>query len=931
MNKLRFKIIAVAFSAFTWAYILPNNKACSFTVKIDFIRNQILGCGAHLKVGTSEFDILYRFSIDGGHHYQDDPNFFFDADRLPATINIFAKNRITGEACAYPQNPVTINKGAIQIQSITWDSIICNGNTTTVTVKAVAYDVLGVLIPLQYNIDGGAYQSSNTFSHVSGGNHTICVSYERLLHERCTVCQSITIPQPSQITITTSYEPITCNGDLTTVTVTAHGGVAPYQYNLDGSPFSPSNIFTGVAAGNHAIGVRDSLGCVKYFPVTIAEPTKVTFTVTTTPVSCFGFSDGSIKINAAGGVPPYRAIINGEVSAPFDQTFTKNNLPAGTYIIEVRDHNGCSAQAPYTAIIGTPTEVAFTAVPVPVSCFGHSDGSITITASGGTPPYKAIINGQEYGPFNPTFTKNDLPVGSYTIAVQDYAGCSSVSETVEITQPTEIKIYASATQVSCMGAHDGTITVKAVGGTPPYLYSIDGIIYSPENTFNHLAAGRYTVYVKDSHNCIATSSVLVPLYKLAFMSSLSHGAPVQSVAWLCDDNCPILAAIGGYKALNAHCSYTSIRAYTFDQSKESLNEITIDMPLPSDYIYSVDWCCINGIPFLAVAGCPDIYGNSVWIYRFDASYNQMIFVQSFKHNGIIFSVKWLCDECILAYDSRYLAIGGEPVDGIDTRLLSFSPDGTLTSVADASHGATVYTVDWCTLNQQCPLLITGGQTTINYNMPLNIRMYAVSCSGIMTLITSSYFEGKTVRSIAAQCARGAMCKAVAYVLVTGDPIPDGPHKTSNAILYYFNHRTAHLFPLAYIQQQEKVFASMWITGFDCPILALGSSCEMNGLCNPNIGLYSIECDKVPQLIQTGKKKHDDNITSLASCKIGKFSYILAGSERANWQPNQQLDPLCSLHLFDKEVALFKGNFCTPCQQSCTPTPICDRTAKELNP
>ena len=307
----------------------------------------------------------------------------------------------------------------------------------------------------------------------------------------------------------------------------------------------------------------------------------------------------------------------------------------------------------------------------------------------------------------------------------------------------------------------------------------------------------------------------------------------------------------------------------------------------------------------------------------------MIFVQSFKHPGTIYALKWLSNDCGLNPDSRYLAIGGEPVDNIDTQLLIFNTAGTLDSVFDQSHGATVYAVDWCVINPQCPLLITGGKTAIVCNKPVNIRIYAVSCSGIMNLITSSYFEGGTVRSIATRCNGDNTCKIPSYILVAGDQVPDGTYATPNAILYYFNVRMQQLIPLAYVQQQEKVFATQWIPGYACTILALGSGCGLNELCTPNIGLYSLECNKVPQLVQTGEKNHDINITSLASCKIGNASYILAGSEPANWQPAQELDPLCALQLLGKEIALFKANFCVVNQQPCTPTPICDRNVSIL--
>jgi hypothetical protein len=66
----------------------------------------------------------------------------------------------------------------------------------------------------------------------------------------------------------------------------------------------------------------------------------------------------------------------------------------------------------------------------------------------------------------------------------------------------------SASPASC-GLSDGTITATATGGTLPLQYSKNGTVYQASNIFTGLAAGTYTIYVRDARNCITQQNVTV--------------------------------------------------------------------------------------------------------------------------------------------------------------------------------------------------------------------------------------------------------------------------------------------------------------------------------------------------------------------------------------------------------------------------------------
>ena len=229
----------------------------------------------------------------------------------------------------------------------------------------------------------------------------------------------------------------------------------------------------------------------------------------------------------------------------------------------------------------------------------------------------------------------------------------------------------------------------------------------------------------------------IPNNKITLVNSFSLGGPIQTVALNCNSNCmnPLLA-VGGYKS---ECNEASLYLFEFDANTNNLTPITIDNPTPTACVYSVSWCCIDRVLYLAVGGSPDPdSGFSVWIYRYDSFTGQLKFIDGFKHGNIVYAVSWLCKGCFDS--SRYLAIGGKKADNNQIRLLLFNTQTLeLTHVSSRSFGATVFSLDWCIHHSQCPLLVAGGKTAKECQQQYNIRLYTISCSGKITPIASTYF------------------------------------------------------------------------------------------------------------------------------------------------------------------------------------------------
>jgi len=224
-----------------------------------------------------------------------------------------------------------------------------------------------------------------------------------------------------------------------------------------------------------------------------------------------------VDLTVSGGTPGYTyQWNNGAVTEDL------SNVAAGTYSVVITDINGCTATAnvvitePATALTGTITSQT------DVTVFGGSDGSVTVAGSGGDSPYQFKLGSGGYQ-LSDTFT--GLTAGSYIVTVQDLNLCT-VDVAVTITQPAQpiTGNIVSQTNVDCFGFSTGIVTVAGTGGLAPYEYKLDAGSYQSSGTFGALAAGVYTVTVRD--NASNTFDVSVTITQPA--SALGGSVTAQS-------------------------------------------------------------------------------------------------------------------------------------------------------------------------------------------------------------------------------------------------------------------------------------------------------------------------------------------------------------------------------------------------------------------
>ncbi len=313
---------------------------------------------------------------------------------------------------------------------------------------------------------------------------------------------TVTAPPP----LTTNYikRNVTCNGSCNGWIITRISGETPnYTYAWSNGPTgsavgNPSNSFydSSLCAGTYSIRIIDSRGCRNTFKTTVTQPLPVTISFNPTNVTCNGSCNGSVIATASGGHGQYKY-----TWAPGGQTTsTITGLCAGTYTLTAKDDSGCIGINNVT--ITQPTPIVITTTQSNVTCNGNCNGTATATVTGGTPAYT-----YKWSPSGGTnATASGLCAGVYKIVVTDFHGCKD-SANVTITQPLNLNLTVTQTNISCNGNCNGTASVTATGGTPAYTYSWSN--GGTNTSISSLCAGSYTIIVTDSHGCKDTANVTI--------------------------------------------------------------------------------------------------------------------------------------------------------------------------------------------------------------------------------------------------------------------------------------------------------------------------------------------------------------------------------------------------------------------------------------
>ncbi len=373
------------------------------------------------------------------------------------------------------------------------DTTVCSGQPLTLS-ATINPNIDTTLI--DYLWSTGATTPSITV------NPIVTTTYTVSINDPCaqdTLLQvTVTMVPPLTPLFTVSTDTV-CLNQTTIVSFTGTAGPAAiYSWNFNGgNPASsttagPNNVsWTTTGTKTIIFSINDN-GCSGTATKTVEVLPNPVITLTPTSASCYNQATGLITTVETGQITPYIYLWSNNSIAQ-----SPNNLLAGNYSVTVANIYGCISVQNTT--ITQPTQLNGTASYTPVSCFGGSNGTASVTITGGSPQYTYLWS-------NGATTQNitGLLAGIYVDTVTDNNGCT-VTNTVTVLEPTSyVSVSGTSSDVLCAGSSNGTITTNSTGGTSPYTYVWSNAQITSD--ISGLTIGNYIITVTDAHGCTISNS-----------------------------------------------------------------------------------------------------------------------------------------------------------------------------------------------------------------------------------------------------------------------------------------------------------------------------------------------------------------------------------------------------------------------------------------
>jgi SprB repeat len=250
---------------------------------------------------------------------------------------------VTSTACP------TINITAVITQA-------SNGTAANGAINATATGSTGIT----YSISGGAFQGSGNFTGLAANTYQVTAKDLN----GCIKTTAFTVTAASCPTITVSPIVAAADGPTATngaISASATGGATPYTYSLNAGAYQSSGVFNNLLPGNYTITAKDANGCLSASTAVVVTAAACP-TITITPIVvgselCAPTNVGSITVNASGSTGlMYKLGTNA-----YQSSNVFNALNAGSYIVSVRDANGCENTSNAT-VANLPQGALFTNV-----------------------------------------------------------------------------------------------------------------------------------------------------------------------------------------------------------------------------------------------------------------------------------------------------------------------------------------------------------------------------------------------------------------------------------------------------------------------------------------------------------------------------------------------------------------------------------------
>lgn len=336
---------------------------------------------------------------------------------------------------------------------------------------------------------------TENLENISDGMYSITVTDT----DNCQFIDTLEVSALQPITLTKAIDHPNCHGTTTgRIALNAFGGMPFYDYvwsnGLD------TEIIENLPAGNYTVTVTAADGCYRIEEnIEVIEPSPIDFQVVSIDsVVCTGTSTGQINLDVTGGLAPYNFTWNGNGGIQEDL----NNIPAGNYILDVTDSNGCTVESPILNV--------GEAAPFSVSDNIFSDDeincetvlaadSIELIVSGGQMPYLILWN------TNDTETiLYEVAPNEYTATITDALGCE-ITHFVKVEEERELLTLSENEQFGDCDNSGHGICIDVIGGSAPFFFLWNDTENGATDTreiCRSIPVGTHSVTVTDNYGCM---------------------------------------------------------------------------------------------------------------------------------------------------------------------------------------------------------------------------------------------------------------------------------------------------------------------------------------------------------------------------------------------------------------------------------------------
>lgn len=377
-----------------------------------------------------------------------------------------------------------------------------------------------------------------------------------------------------------------------------------------------------------------------------------------------------------------------------------------------------------------------------ISCYGGSDGSITVLATGGTLPYT-----YSWSPYGGTSASAiGLSAGMYTVSVTDAIGCISVTTTA-VTEPTEVTVGVTSVDENC-GLSNGSVSVTASGGTGvlTYIWSSG----STAQTVTGLTGGSYTVTVKDANNCSKTAVATVyvnsvSVTSLSIISMISCNGHSDGGATVSGSGGVLPYTYSWFPSVSTGPTATGLNAGNYNVTLTdavgcmAVSNVTITEPSPITAITNSGYTCgsISGSVSVSASGGTVPYG---YVWTVGAS-GQTVSGLNMGTYTVTISDANNCSNTTTAIVST---LPSPVISSLTTTNVCVPTYGNATAVASGGSGTLTY--NWSNGNTG----MTGitGLTAGTYSISV-IDAYGCAAVSSCTIIDDCVWPGDANRDLVA--------------------------------------------------------------------------------------------------------------------------------------------------------------------------------------